>query len=137
MGKDGLMTNLPELIGSEKQIAWAESIRSQAIPAVEDEWRKYCDMARQAVEQLDAPQWIRDLVSEASADIWAFPMLVICDWYDEAGLGSGSVRLQTEAIHTTLDRLRTETDCRWWIDRNKWSGGMLVAETIKQTRKAE
>lgn len=71
--EDNAKLGLPKLIGSEKQIAWAETIRAEKIKFL-DETLNFFDISRVKPEKLEAAKWIYSEIAkiknETSAKYW-------------------------------------------------------------------
>lgn len=101
---DAAMLGLPELSGSEKQKAWAETIRAEAAKA--DESRLESEFSSAFSSMLGAEQQakVEGKISEL-----------------EQNHGENAFQ---ELKKLYLDKIRDITDCRWWIDNR--------AETVRR-----
>ncbi len=100
---------LPTLTGSEKQIAWANTIRDRLIRAVEGFG---AELDRQVEIRNHQEQWLTD---EERAEVHAI----------------------RERIALTLVWLASQTEARWWIDRRSWDERRAIQEMTPESKAGE
>lgn len=115
---------LPTLTGSEKQIAWAETVRETLVREVG------CVLV--GLEQY--PE-LRDLVTDANpAD--ATHIGAIADRCEELVSDVGEDEVTTgSTLHAYLTILIGRTDAKWWIDSRNSLGFRGLADLVKREEK--
>ncbi|MFD1674104.1 hypothetical protein [Alicyclobacillus fodiniaquatilis] len=104
--------NLPELVGSEKQVAWAQTIRMKSLESVE----KYMENRKPGViKNADMPmaeQNIRWMKRECR------------EFLEDKSLGEFF-----EIVTAGIDILRSQTSASWWIDHRQADTAEEMIET--------
>ena len=99
---------LPALTGSEKQIAWAETIRAKKLAGLEKEagiFRDYLKKNPDARLEKDIPE------PDLPDSIWHF-----CDFFED-GLFPPYLAASLKLTGKALGILSAQTESRFWIDR--------------------
>ena len=105
-------SGLPELIGSEKQVAWAESIRNEALNH-NNKINKRNFLYSLYI--LDDPQIIADQPEEKQEE----------------------ARRVLEIMITARKRLEVETSAKWWIDNRDRVNNFCYAAYRQEIKKGE
>lgn len=108
---------LPPLTGSEKQVAWATTIRVQFLDKLREEGR---DLLRGETE-------IREktgengvsLLKQAAQSVEA--RAVLADFLEEKGIGYEEFWWRLRLALPLRDKCLAQTDSRWWIDNRNLS----------------
>jgi hypothetical protein len=95
---------LPALMGSDKQITWAETIRARTLPDL----RTKAERAYKTVDEADAILADPARMAEATAKVGSL---------EGAVKGFTSIKARAQAIIDTYDRAAGETSAKWWIDQ--------------------
>lgn len=95
---------LPPLVGSERQVAWAESIRNDQLLAV-----------RRRIEHIVAHEL---LMTEG----------------DYEQFGTSDEQGDKELLLAAEDWLRKRASAKWWIDRRKMDPGTLLLQSPQRNQ---
>lgn len=118
---------LPELIGSEKQVAWANTLRITAIETYE----KNIQSMDEKFEK--AKRYIREMEEKGTP---TDKTLDDVNFFIKDDDGD-EVQITKEEIVDAMDRaLQVHTDARFWIDSRN-DGDALFARMVKEYRKAK
>ncbi|MDR2551426.1 MAG: hypothetical protein LBD10_14645 [Desulfobulbus sp.] len=112
-------TGLPQLEGTEKQIAWAETIRKEAIAKIDQRWKAFADRVEIIIANPSTlAQAQQQAVDDGYADIDEF----------------------AHYLAKAIEKIKGEPSARWWIDNREelsLKKGSIIDKMCMAQKKAD
>lgn len=126
--EEAAQMGLPVLQGTEKQVAWAETIRARALKQIEDG----------IAGKTDYYYWddthIFDLLTEAEQDeIRAKARSLPAEERTGFRQKVRSDLLNSDRMKRALDSIKSSDSAHWWIDNREWKASKLLADQFRKT----
>jgi hypothetical protein len=129
--EEAAQAGLPVLQGTEKQVAWAETIRAQALKQIED------GVAGKSDHYYWDDNHIFDLLTEAQQeDIRTQARSLPVE--DRAAFRAKirSDLLNCDRMRRALAAIRANDSAHWWIENRDWKASKLLADQYRKTAPA-
>ena len=119
----GALRGLPALAGTEKQVAWGETIRLAKLGEVEDyvgAWDLLPPAQRHVMEK-PAHAALRNLGRRLSAPARAEIEVIAAE----------ELNAEAAAVRCVPERLQSVSWAEWWIERRRWPAKRIIADFLK------